>query len=130
MNPLHVLVIENEQGVADAAVDELEASRHVVHRCFAQGAPSFPCLAITNPRRCPLYGEIDVVLAVRDDRRPVTPYELGISCAVRAGVPVVVLAPEGADRFGHLAEAHAAPGTVTAVCERVAQGSWVSSYVN
>lgn len=130
MNPLHVLVIENEQGVADAAVAELTVAGHVIHRCFAIGAPSFPCRAVTDPRRCPLYGEIDVVLTARDARRPVTPYELGVSCAVRAGVPVVTHAPFGADRFGHLADAHAASGTVAAVCEQVAADNWVSSYTN
>lgn len=124
MKPLHVLVIENEQGVGDGAVAELGAAHHVVHRCFAPGARSFPCLAIGEPRQCPLFGTIDVALAVRDGRGPVTPYELGISCAVRAGVPVVTQAPAGADRFGHLAQAHAAPGDVTTVCERVAQRAW------
>lgn len=124
MKPLHVLVIENEQGVGDAAVAELEAAHHVVHRCFVPGAPSFPCLAVRQPRRCPLYGTIDVALAVRDGRRPVTPYELGISCAVRAGVPVVTQAPAGADRFRHLGEAHAAQGFVTTVCEQAAERRW------
>jgi hypothetical protein len=124
VKPLHVLVIENEQGVADAAVAELGAGRHVVHRCFASGAPSFPCLAIGEPRRCPLHGTIDVALAVRDEHGPVTPYELGISCAVRARVPVVTQAPPGADRFAHLADAHAAPGQVTTVCEQVAESGW------
>jgi hypothetical protein len=130
MKPLHVLVIENEQGSADDAVAELTASGHVVHRCFSSGAPSFPCLAVTNPRRCPLYGEIDVALSVRDGRTPVTPYELGVSCAVRAGVPVVTQAPAGADRFGHLADAHATPGRVAAVCERAAQDNSIDIFAN
>jgi hypothetical protein len=129
MNELHVLVVENEPGVADAAVAELVTAGHHVHRCHQPGAPAFPCAAVTDPRRCPLYRSIDVVLSVRDSRRVVTPYELGVSCCVRAGVPVVTQAPFGADRFGHLADAHAVPGTVATTCERVAL-SWVESYVS
>ena len=125
MNSLHVLVIENEPGVADQCVAELSARGHRVHRCQAPGAPSFPCHATTDPRRCPLYGAVDVVLAVRDERHRITPYELGVTCAVRAGVPIVVQAPEGSDRFGHLAAAHADPAEVAATCERVAEQSWI-----
>lgn len=98
--PLDVLVVENRRHAADAAVADLEAAGHHVHRCFDPDSPGFPCQAIREPGTCPLDQGVDVALSVRDriEPRP-TRYEQGISCAIRAGVPIAEVGPQALDPF-------------------------------
>lgn len=91
---LDVLVLENGPGSAREAVAALEAAGHRVHRCHEPGEAPFPCKAVLDPAACPLHGPIDVALLVRHHVHPQpSPLEDGISCAIRAGVPVVEEGP-------------------------------------
>jgi hypothetical protein len=87
---LDVLVVPSHPGVADPSVAVLEKAGHRVHRCQDEGRPAFPCKGVTDPSACPLDGKIDLALAVRRGNNPwPTALESGLSCAIRAGVPIV-----------------------------------------
>ena len=77
-----------------ALVDaELREAGFDVHRCVEDGAPAFPCVGLTGGA-CPLEAEggIDVAVDVRQHPWPhPTLRETGVTCALRAGVPLVVL---------------------------------------
>ncbi len=88
--PIDVLVLENRRGNSRAAVAELEAAGHRVHRCRAPEGPAFPCRGVEDLDGCPLDGPVDVALVVRTHVHPSpSVLEDGVSCAIRAGVPVV-----------------------------------------
>src|SRR3546814_9180958 len=54
------------------------------------GEPAFPCKGLVDPSSCPLEGHIDVALLVRPRIAPrPTAVEDGVTCALRAGVPLV-----------------------------------------
>lgn len=115
---LDVLVLENGPGGAHAAIDELEAAGHRVHRCHELGEPSFPCRGVVETSACPLEGAIDVALVVRHHVHPEpSPLEDGVSCALRAGVPVVEEGPGIHDPYGPFITARATQGTVAEACE-------------
>ncbi len=89
MEPLDVLVIENRPGVAGHDVETLAGAGHRVHRCHDDQADAFPCRVIDGGT-CPVDDGVDVALVVRRGVAPQpTPWEAGISCAIRAGVPLV-----------------------------------------
>jgi hypothetical protein len=96
---MRVLVLESEPGVSQSYEQQLAAAGHDVVRCHEAGAPSFPCTGIADHAGCPLEAApVDVALLVRDaiDERP-THRESGVSCAMRARVPVIEPRPaEGA----------------------------------
>ena len=97
---LDVLVVENRNGAADAAVRTLEAAGHRVHRCHSPGDRGFPCRGVADPEGCPIDGHIDVAVLVRRKVTPrPTPLEDGVSCALRAGVPIVEDGPAALDPF-------------------------------
>jgi hypothetical protein len=87
---LRVLVVESESHAADAAIEDLRRAGHEIVRCTEPGAPSFPCAGVRGT--CPLESPgVDVVLDVR--RRPRSqpaPGEVGVTCALRRHVPLVV----------------------------------------
>lgn len=89
---LDVLVLESEPGAADLAIDDLVAAGHRVHRCHDRGEPAFPCSALADPDACPLeQAPIDVAVTVRaHPRSSPSPYEDGVTCAIRRHVPLVV----------------------------------------
>lgn len=100
MTELDVLIIESHPGAARHEVADLEAAGHRVHRCYDPGADGFPCVAITDPDACPVDRGVDVALI---SRRRVTPrptsLEQGVSCALRAGIPVVQDGPTVLDPY-------------------------------
>ncbi len=115
---LDVLVLESNHGAADAAIASLEATGHRVHRCHDKGADEFPCNGIAELGHCPLDGNVDVALVVRPRimRRP-TPLEDGVTCAIRAGVPIVEDGPDLDGPFRPWVAQSVRPGTpVTAAC--------------
>lgn len=86
---LDVLVIESHPGAADRAIGELTDAGHAVHRCH-ESARAFPCAGVEGEHRCPVDGHVDVALLVRRGVVPSpTPFEDGVPCALRAGIPVV-----------------------------------------
>ena len=88
--PLTVMVLESHRDVAARASSKLTARGHTVRRCHEPGEPSFPCNGLGDGSGCPLDGAVDVALVVR---RGVTPRptgdEDGVTCALRAGLPLV-----------------------------------------
>jgi hypothetical protein len=91
---LDVLVIESQRRAADVAVDDLLAAGHRVHRCYPEHSSGFPCRAVTDPDDCPLDHAADVALLARRQPTPrPTPLEQPVTCALRAGVPVVEAGP-------------------------------------
>jgi hypothetical protein len=116
---LDVLVMESHPHAADEAVAALVAAAHRVHRCHEPGGRSFPCVGLTNPGACPLDRGIDVALLVRRRIAPrPTPWEGGVSCVIRAGVPLIEEGPEILDPFEPWVTARS-DGDVVAACSRV-----------
>lgn len=102
---MRTLLIESSPGVGADAAAALSDAGHPVLRCHEEGQPTFPCGDLAAPGSCPLHGPgaVDVVLSVRhpDDAEP-TAREAGVTCALRAGVPVVVLGDQDANPFAAL----------------------------
>lgn len=102
-NPLDVLLFEAQPGAGSCDAEQLLAAGHRVHRCFEPHEPAHHsdavgplCVGVTEGS-CPLTGDIDVALVVRRGVTPqVTPTEFGVTCALRAGIPVV---EDGQDLF-------------------------------
>ena len=119
--PLDVMVLESSPGGAMGAVAELVAAGHRVHRCHEPGDRGFPCKGITEPDACPLVVRPDVALLVRRRVAPrPTPLEDGVTCAIRAGVPVVEDGPAILDPFDPWL-AGRVTGDVVSACEDAAR---------
>jgi hypothetical protein len=90
---MRILLIESSPGAAGSTAETLTAAGHPVLRCGRPGELSFPCRDVASPGTCPLDGPdpVDVVLDVRAPADVgATAAEAGVSCALRAGVPVAV----------------------------------------
>jgi hypothetical protein len=97
---LDVLVIESQPGAADHAADALTGAGHRTHRCYGPDEWGFPCQGVRDPASCPIEGGIDVAVLVRPRLMPrPTELETGVSCALRAGIPLVEQGPEALDPF-------------------------------
>ena len=97
---LDVLVIESHPHVASEAIRHLEAEGHRVHRCYEEPDKGFPCRGLASPPDCPIDTSVDVALVVRAGYAPApSHFEEGVSCAVRAHVPIVERGPEQVDPF-------------------------------
>jgi hypothetical protein len=121
-SPLDILVIESHPGAGAQAARQLEAAGHHVGRCHDSDSRGFPCLGVVDPQECPLSAVPDVVLLVRSrvDPRP-TPLEHGVSCAIRAGVPLVEAGPATLDPYAPwLATRVERAADIVATCETVA----------
>lgn len=93
--PLDVLLLESPPGTTTGgAAAQLMEAGHRIHRCHDDGDTSVPCKALADPGACPLDDSIDVALLVRTHPAPAT-LEDGLTCAIRAGVPVVELGYDG-----------------------------------
>lgn len=98
MTTLDVLLMESRPDAGSLAALDLEAAGHRVHRCHEPGAPAFPCAALTGA--CPIDEDIDVALVVRPAVAPRPgAAEEGVTCAIRAGVPIVEQGSEVLDPF-------------------------------
>ena len=117
---LQIMVIESHPGDAEA---ELLAAGHGVHRCHDADGPGFPCRGVSGEKDCPLDHPIDVALLVRRGVAPrPTPMEEGVTCALRAQVPVVEDGTDLFDPFTELLADRVPPfGDLVAVCEGVAR---------
>jgi hypothetical protein len=117
MKTLDVMLLESDPGAADDAAEKLKDAGHRVHRCHEFGLSPFPCNGILDPKRCPLMGPVDVALLVRQHPRPrPTPNEDGVSCAIRARIPIVVDGPGALDPFEPWEAGHAEHGEVVEAC--------------
>lgn len=134
MTKLDILVIEGHAGEGSAAAAKLEAAGHRVHRCWDPpsedgGAERVPlrdrylCTGVTHDS-CPLVDGVDVALLVRDEVRPEpTAREAAVTCAIRAGVPVVEDGPALLDPFAPWVAVRGGRDVV-ALCEKGAQESF------
>lgn len=122
--PMRTLLIEPTP--VDASVADLLASAgHEVVRCHHADAPAFPCAGLTDDG-CPLEGggEVDAAVAVRHEATPQpTADESGVTCAIRAGLPVVVLAPRGPNPFAEWAEPCAEAAELPAAIDRAVEAT-------
>lgn len=127
---MRTLLIESSPGVGAEAAAALSDAGHPVVRCHEQGQPTFPCGDLASPGSCPLHGPgaVDVVLSVRhpDDAEP-TAAEAGVTCALRAGVPVVVLGDQEANPFAALTVPVADDDPVAAVVAAYRAGKEVAA---
>lgn len=99
---LRFLVIESDPGVAGEVDAALRAEGHEVVHCHEAGAPAFPCVGIDGP--CPVERGVAAAVLVRSAGRPApTAYEDGVSCALRARVPLVVAAPLPSGAYDRMA---------------------------
>jgi hypothetical protein len=105
-----VLLLSSDDQPDDKVERELVDAGFDVHRCHEPGAPPFPCVGLAGGR-CPLDAEggIDVAVDVRSlPWRLPTRNEMGVTCALRAHVPVVVVT-RGSHPFEALGALTAAP---------------------
>lgn len=123
MSPLAVLLVESHPGNATREAVALERAGHNVHRCHEPDANGFPCTELTSPGSCPLETGVDVVLAVRRVAPHPTDLEQGVSCALRAGIPVIEDGPTILDPFEPYLSGRVTGDVVTA-CEDAADGGW------
>jgi hypothetical protein len=92
---MKVMLIESVPSGDPSVADELRLRGHEVVRCYESGGEPFPCMGLTSPDRCPLAsGEVAVACVVREfGVFDPTPFEAGVTCALRSRVPVVVEDP-------------------------------------
>jgi hypothetical protein len=90
---MRTLLIETIPSCGGQVDGLLTAAGHEVARCHHTDGPTFPCVGLTA-EGCPLEDArgIDVAVAVRPtpDRDPAAS-ESGLTCALRQGIPVVVV---------------------------------------
>lgn len=121
MTHLDVLVVESRPGAARHEKAALEAAGHTVHTCHEPHAPGFPCRALDDAAVCPLDGGIDVAVVVRRGVQPrPTAFESGVSCIVKAGVPLLEAGSTVLDPFAPYIEGYITGDTVEAVEETAA----------
>lgn len=122
---MRLLVVETDPHAGDTVRASLEAAGHQVVSCFAPGAGSFPCNALTEAG-CPVDDSLDGVVVVRARPWPrPTPLERGVICALRVGVPLVVAGNRALDPWTPWATA-GLDGTegVVAACEARERSRW------
>ena len=101
---LSVLVVGTDDWAIEQSAAALTAAGHRPLRGHEAGAPAFPCNAFVAGGRCPLDVGVDAVVTSR--ARPVstpTLSETGVTCALRAKVPLVVTGISDRGPFNQLA---------------------------
>jgi len=120
---MRVLVVESDPHSADRAIADLRGAGHEVVRCHEPGRAAFPCNALRHGAECPLDAPpgVDVVLDSRAHPYPrPTPFEDGVSCAVRRSIPLVIAGADGLNPFDEWTTAIADNESVVDACERAA----------
>jgi hypothetical protein len=123
---LDVLIMENKRGAAHDAEAELIAAGHRVHRCHHADDRGFPCVGVTEPGECPIDARIDVALLVRHHVAPrPAPLEDGVSCVIRAGVPLVEDGPDLLDPYDSWVAERVSPELgIEATCQKAADSAY------
>lgn len=88
---ISVLVVGTDDWGIEQAASSMASAGYNVLRCHEPGEPAFPCNGVRPDRVCPLDRGFQVAVTMR--ARPVsqpTQSEFGITCAIRAGLPIVV----------------------------------------
>src|SRR5260221_7905069 len=119
--PRTVLVVGVEDWGIEQAAQALVGAGHRVLRCHEPGEPAFPCNALRPDRTCPIVTGFDVALTVRSRPAAVpAPGEMGVLCALRQGIPLVVagLGGESLSAFATTVVGH--HDSVVGACEAAA----------
>jgi hypothetical protein len=101
---LSVLVVGTDDWAIEQSAASLQDAGHEPLRCHEPGAPAFPCNALQPGRRCPLDVGVDLVVTAR--ARPLSApalSEMGVTCALHAGLPLVVTGIADRGPFSELA---------------------------
>ena len=119
---MKVMLIESVPSGDPSVADELRSRGHDVVRCYESDREPFPCVGLTSPDRCPLAsGDVAVACVVREfGVFDPTPFEAGVTCALRSRVPVVVDDPVMSPFDGYAVDAN---GDMVGTAERVASES-------
>lgn len=119
---MRILVVGTDDWAVEQASATLAAAGHTALACHDPGTPAFPCNRFVPGRRCPLDDGVDVVVDVRARAVPdITPGEVGVVCALRDGVPLVVAGLAQATPFDGLAAVTVPPGgDLATACEDAA----------
>jgi hypothetical protein len=121
---MRTLLIESQPSCGRRVEDRLRAAGHDVVRCVQPGHPLFPFAALDGG--CPLDDPagVDAVVAVRTPTEPdQTISEMGISCALRLDVPVIVTGEGQSDPFGDRVQ-RVAEDDLTAGYQRVVDDAY------
>jgi hypothetical protein len=121
---MKVLLIESVPSGDPEVAEQLRARGHEPLRCFDHEDSPFPCVAVAAPERCPLAaGDVAVACVIREfGVFDPTPFESGVSCALRNRIPVVV---EGANMTPFVGYAIDARGDLVSAVEEAATASQV-----
>jgi hypothetical protein len=118
---LNVLVVGTDDWAIEQTAASLQDAGHEPQRCHDPGAPAFPCNALRPGRRCPLDTGVDLVVTSR--ARPLSApalSEMGVTCALHAGLPLVVTGIADRRPFRDLAARNVSEqGNVTTAAEDV-----------
>jgi hypothetical protein len=106
---MRVLVLEEQAGADVPVATALEEAGHEVVRCHAAGAEAFPCRALTHPEDCPLASPRPVAAAVSISDGGPGALEVGVTCALRRCIPLVV-AGDGHSGHPPRRDTHRYPG--------------------
>lgn len=91
--PRRVLLLSSDAAPFEDVDRVLEEAGVTIARCHVDGESAFPCAGLVTGA-CPLDGEqgVDVAVDVRQHPWPnPTARELGVTCALRSDVPLVVV---------------------------------------
>jgi hypothetical protein len=95
-----VLVVGTDEWGVEQAVTLLEKAGRPTLTCHPAGEPAFPCNALVAGRTCPLDAGFDIALTVRATPSATpTQGEMGVVCALHAGVPLVTAGIRGRNPF-------------------------------
>ena len=123
---MKVMLLESHRGAADDVAAELEHQGHEVRRCHEAKMSAFPCNALIDGAGCPLEGGgVDVAVTVRPHVAPrPSALEDGVTCALRAGVPLVVAGNLALNPYEPWATQLVDEERAVAACERAAAGGY------
>jgi hypothetical protein len=90
---MRALLVESEPGIGGTVAAQLTAAGVDVRRCRPSGGADYACEGMPAGHGCPLdEAGTDAAIAVRSPSGgPVTHLEAGVGCALRLGVPVMVV---------------------------------------
>ena len=88
------MVIGSDREATIGAAETLEAAGHRPHLCSV-GPDPFPCDGLADPGRCPLNRHMDVALLAQSGTAEPLGSVPGVTCALRARVPLVEQGPTG-----------------------------------
>ena len=103
---MRVLVAGTDERSIQLAEDRLRDHGVATVCCHVPGARAFPCLGLSGLASCPLSRPVDAVITVRSHPLPQPARrEIGVTCALRDGVPLIVAGRTALQPFEGLTEA-------------------------